>query len=48
MKLLMLAALLGVAVLATAGPVLADGESPRPEGLPEGVVVTMPPDWDWR
>lgn len=51
MKRFLFAALLGVTVLATAGPVLAEGETPtRPEGLTEGVVVMVPmppPDSYW-
>jgi len=52
MKRFWLAALLGVTVLASAGPVFSDNDGPRPEGLTEGVVVTMPtppePERPWR
>jgi len=50
MKRLLLAALLGVTVLASSGSVLSGDADPRPEGLTEGVVVPMPvppPDSHW-
>lgn len=48
MKKFLLALLLGATVLASAAPVLAEVATPRPEGLEEGIVVTVPPDTDWR
>lgn len=47
MKRFLFATLLGVAVLATAGPVLAEVASPVPEGSPEQVVVSTPPERAW-
>lgn len=47
MKKFLFALLLGATVLASASPVLAEVETTRPD-VPEGVVVTMPPETDWR
>lgn len=51
MKRFLLAALLGVTVLSSAGSVLAEVADPRPEGITEGVMVTTPtppePEHPW-
>lgn len=48
MRQFVFALLLGATVLASAAPVLAEVPTPRPEGLEEGIVVTMPIDRDTR
>lgn len=49
MKRLLFAALLGVTLFTVVGPVVAEVETQRPEGLDEGVIVTPapPPNDEW-
>lgn len=49
MKRLLFAALLGVTVFTVVGPVVAEVETQRPEGLEEGIIVSPapPPNDEW-